>query len=62
MISTNFFEKLLTILFVNQTLSLTAPLGEDLNLTYNFNIFIKRFVIGIVFGVLTYWLVIRDLY
>jgi hypothetical protein len=62
MSSTNFFEKLLTYLFVNQTLSLFVPIGENLNLTYNLKIFIKRFVIALIFGALTYWFVISDLY
>ena len=62
MSSTNFFEKLLTYLFVNQTLSLFVPIGENLNLSYSLKFSIKRFVIALIFGVLTYWFVISDFY
>lgn len=59
--TTNFFEKALVYLFVNQTLTLFVPIGETLNLTYNFNIFVKRLGIALLFGLLTYWFVIKDL-
>ncbi|PQB08965.1 hypothetical protein BST83_01025 [Polaribacter filamentus] len=61
MTSTNFFEKLLAYLFVNQTLSLFLPIGEKLDLNYNLNLIVKRLGIALIFGVLTYWFVISDL-
>lgn len=59
--NTNFFEKALTYLFVNQFLSLFAPIGDKINLSYNLKIILTRAGIAVLFGLLTYWFVLSDL-
>ncbi|MFK7107068.1 hypothetical protein [Flavobacterium oreochromis] len=59
---TGFWEKLLGILFINQILVLLIPkIGSDKKLCYNFNHTLIKFLRLIIWGILFYFFVLRNI-